>query len=409
MVNTGNYEIKQLSDVLNPYLPTDTTIVSYTTTALTQPGENYGGLLLAVDIVLKTAKDETEVLHLVAKMCPPNEWVKNMFNIPITFKKEVSMYKTVSVVLNEFLLEYGDEENMDVFARYYGSRISLDPSSNVVDDDAVLLLENLKVKGYSIGNRFEGFDLRTSEQIVKVLANFQAITLALKLKRPNIFNERIKPILQPMKGFSDISDEIKEGVHNALMNILEKSDELAPHLQAIDDYMRRGGKVMEEGTAAREPFATIGHGDFWVNNIMIKSAGDNIAVKIVDFQIADYGSAVRDLIFFLYTSVQRNVIDGHSIELIQLYYDTFIQVLRRFDCDVTPFNFQAFTEELKYEAKESQLFHCLVMLQPIFAVNGAVKEVKDLCPEDMLSTERHEEYEPKVIHTVLSFIKNKWL
>lgn len=403
MVN--EYEIRDFETVLNPYLPSKQKIASYHTKCLTKPGDNYGSLLLAVEVVLM----DGEVINLVAKMCPPNEWIKKMFNVPVTFKKEANVYKVIAKTLQEFQLESGVNCTTDFFARYYGSRISLNPSSEEVDDDAVLLLENLKIQGYSIGDRFDGFDLKTTEAIVVALANLHSVTVALKIKNPQIFQENIRLHLPPMKGFSDISDEIKEGMKNNLLKILEKNDEITPYLTTIKDYLNRGEKAFEENTTAREPFATVCHNDFWVNNIMIKTINDQTKIKILDFQIVDYGSPARDLIFFLYSSVQRDVIDKHSANFIQLYYKTFINTLERFKCDVTPFSFQVFNDELKYEAKASQLFHCLVMLSPIYAVRGAVKEVKDLSPSDMLSTDRHENYEPKVIHTVLSFIKHQWL
>lgn len=395
-------EIRDFEKLLQPHLPPGEKILSYTTKTLTKPGENYGSLLLAVDVLLASGK----TLNLVAKMCPPNDWIKNMFNIPVTFKKEANFYKVIVKTLREFQLGCGGVDVLsEFFAGYYGSRISLNANAQEVDDDAVLLLENLKVQGFEIGDRFRGFDRRATEITVVALARFHAIALALKIKQPEVFAENVRRFLPPTRGFSDISDEIKESLRDGLLEILRGNREIAPHLAQIAACLAHGQKAFEEGAVVREPFATIGHSDLWLNNVLLKPP----QIKILDFQIINYASPARDLIFFLYTSVQMEIIEKHITTFIQIYHKTFIDTLTKFDCDVAPFNFDAFTEELKEEAKSTQLFHCLVMLSPIYAVNGAVKEVKDLTPEDMLSKERHENYEPKVVHTVLSFLKNGWL
>lgn len=406
---SNNNQIKNLESVLAPHIPKSKKIVGYQAKLLTKPGENYGSLLYALEVTLE-AENEKETLQIVAKMCPPNEWIKKMFNTPVTFKREAGVYETIAQTLDWFQEMYRVENRTDFLPRYFGSRISLDPASDVVDDDAVILLENLRVSGYGIGNRFEGFDLKTSEAVVATLARLHSVALALKIKEPAIFKEKVLPLIgMRLKGFSDIPADIKKGVQDALMDILEKNEEIVPYTKKIREYMNIGEKTFEEGTEAREPFATICHNDFWVNNIMIKNEEDEIKVKMLDFQIVDYGSPARDLVFFLYTSVQTPVITENYFRFVQLYYKTFIETLQLFDCDISPFTFEAFEEELGYEARNSQLFHCLVMLSPIHAVDGAVKEVKDLAPEDMLSKDRSEFYEPKVMHTVLSFIKNKWL
>lgn len=409
-LNMGyQYQIKNLEQVLRPYLKGHNKILKSTIKCLTQPGENYGSLMLSVDIVLTCNENKEKTLHLVAKMCPPNEWLRKMFNIPVTFKKEESIYKEVSLVFREFEQEYGIPHMTDFFPKYYGSRLSLDANSKEVDNDAVLLLENLKTQGYAVGDRIEGFDLQTSEAVVKALATFHAVALAVKIKKPEIFRKRIAPNVEKMKGFDELSDEHRQRGENIFIDVLKKYSEFSPYLYRIIDYYRQGEIAFQRGHEAREPFATIGHNDLWTNNMLIKKIDDQINVKFVDFQILDYGSPARDLIFFLYLSVQNPVAEEHDDQLIQLYYDTFISVLEKFKCDTQPFSYAEFEKELQHEAKASQVYHCLLMAVPIFTVKGTTKPMEELVADDMYDAKLSEKYEPKIVHIISSFIKKGWI
>lgn len=404
-----SYEIRHVEEILKPHLGNDTKVLKSTVKRLTQPGENYGSLMLSVDLTVIDGSGEKRTIHLVAKMCPPNQWLREMFNTPITFKKEESVYKDIAVAFKQFEQEHGLSNMTNFLSKYYGSRLSLDANSNKVDDDAVLLLENLKLQGYKVGDRFEGFDLETSKAVVKALATFHSVALALKLKKPNTFQRTVIPNTRKMKGFDQITEEQRQSAEDYIIDVIAKYEEFIPYLDRIRNYYRQGEKIFQEGPDAREPFATIGHSDCWVNNILINQRHDTIDVKFVDFQIVDYGSPARDLIFFLYISVQNSVAVNNDEKLIKLYHDTFIQILEQFGCDTQPFSFTEFEKELQYEAKLSQMFHCLYMAKPIFAMKGTTKPMEELSADDIFKPELSDKFEPKVVHIVSSFIKNGWL
>lgn len=110
---------------------------------LTAAGENYGSLMLAIEIILKNKKTGDEkILKTVAKLMPPNEFIQKVFNSQVSFKSEIGFYESIVPVLQNFRRK-SEVEEMDIFAHSYGSRINLN-GSDVVDDDGILILENLK-------------------------------------------------------------------------------------------------------------------------------------------------------------------------------------------------------------------------------------------------------------------------
>lgn len=85
--------------------------------------------------------------HAVAKCTPLNLVTQELFNTQETFKSEIAWYTTVIPTLKKFAKDQGLERELDFFQTFYGARISLDPNSEKVDLDGVILSENLKYLG----------------------------------------------------------------------------------------------------------------------------------------------------------------------------------------------------------------------------------------------------------------------
>lgn len=62
-------------------------------------------------------------------------------------------------------------------------------------------------------------------------------------------------------------------------------------------------------------------------------------VKFVDFQIAQYENCVHDIIFFLFSSVEIPVLKQYFDELLQLYYQTFIECLKSVQISTEQYSF----------------------------------------------------------------------
>lgn len=160
-MDSSVFEMKQvvLRDLDSVLKIEDQMVVeNYTTKSLLPPGENYGSTIFSVHIELKNKiTEKKEDLHLIAKMCPPTEYQKELFNSSRTFIKEIFMYETIMPAYNKLELECGLKKNevFELLPKFYGARLSLQPDGEF-DEDAVLLMENLKVKGYYSADRATG-------------------------------------------------------------------------------------------------------------------------------------------------------------------------------------------------------------------------------------------------------------
>lgn len=408
-------KIRNLASVLEHSLGSDFEILEQHTRILTAPGEHYGSIMLAVDVKIKKMEKKEETLHLVAKLIPANEMLRIAFNIEVTFKKEVFAYLYSIPTLIEFQKEYNVPESriLDMFPKCYGARVSLDENKNEVDEDAVILFENLKLQGFATDDRLVGFDLVSAKMIIGDLAKFHAIPIALRLLKPDLFKEKISPSLVENTGLEQLPPEVGAAFHNAIMENAVIIPELQPYLnrlQKVVDHAK--ATAFDKRSPPNEPFATMCHMDYWVSNTMMlrDNSGKPLKAKMVDLQLMKYNSPVRDLIFFLYTSVINSVLDVHYDELINHYYESFIENLKDFPINTSEFSWQAFQEELN-EVAPTEVYHVLVMLKPIFTEKGKVQnsledfQDSDWSRKDLLGPA----HKAKLRDTVLALVKRGWI
>lgn len=158
MSNIALPEIKYLECLIQRQLGKTIKIRQQQSKCLTSPGENYGSVMLALELTLEDENNGKKPLHIVAKLLPPSEMLRKIFYVQITFKKELQVYTRIVPALKRIEDEYNVENNRasELFCKCYGGRLNLKTEADLVDDDAVILLENLKLQNYETGDRSLG-------------------------------------------------------------------------------------------------------------------------------------------------------------------------------------------------------------------------------------------------------------
>nr|CAH7750118.1 unnamed protein product [Callosobruchus chinensis] len=408
--------VKDLDKLLAKFMGEKVELVEQNTRLLTAPGEHYGSVMLALDAKIRHSNGDEERLDLVAKLLPANEMLRLAFDIYVTFKKEVLAYTEAIPALMLLQKEYGvpkDKYIDQLFPKCYGARVSTDENSNAVDDDGVLIFENLKSQGYITEDRLVGFDKEATELIVSDLARFHATTIALKQLRPEVFKEKILPCTVKNKGLEQLPEEVGKSFHNSIMEGAMEQQELEPYLQRLQkvvDYFAIHPFVNRP--PPNEPWGTMAHSDYWTSNTMVlkNEKGKAMKNKIVDLQLCTYTTAVRDLIFFLFTSVINNVLNNHYEDFLRVYHDSFTSTLKDFELDLSPFSWEEFVKEVN-EVGPNETYHILVMLKPICTEREKVKnsaedfQDSDWSRKDLLGPQHRR----KLRDTVLAFVERGWI
>ncbi|RLU16715.1 hypothetical protein DMN91_010783 [Ooceraea biroi] len=373
---------------------------------LTDPGENFGSLILAINISAEQNNKE-RTLHLVVKLPPRSEYLLDLFDSPITFKKELDFY---SIVAPEFLKLQNENgiprEDLSIIApRFFGGRLGLrDPQR--FDDQAAIVLENLKYLNYTTKDRILGLDKEHMYFAIGHLAKLHAMTICLKLKKPELFQKVIMPTLEYA---------VDESAKDCVLDMIKKAHDDFKCMKEAKPYLDRIEKTVEYGlrttVTPQEPWATLVHSDFWVNNMLFKYDEFNkpINMKIVDFQLTIYDYGVNDLIFFLISSACKEVLDDHLEDMIDLYYDSFIECLRSLSVDTDAFPKSEFLEQLN-QCAPIKFNQCIMMIQVIQAARGSVTEISETTDKDIFTGNINDDnYKQKMLHVLSIFDQNGWL
>lgn len=331
-------QISRLRDLLN--LPDNVAIVDYETDYLTSMFENYGSLMLSLKITTTDQHNKNETLNLVCKLYPSETQWQEMFQIDRTFRKEAGMYTDVIPELIQLQkdLKIPKSEQLDVFIKCHGARLHEDGHV-----EAAMILDNIKLQGFTTGQRRKGFDDQHVRFIVKKLAQFHATAIALKIKKPAVFYEKVIPFLNTV----DLAAALpEEGLRNMKSMIKDYVCEI-PEIAKLSDRVEKQVDfcIVEYGKDSYEEsiFHSICHNDFWVNNLMIKhdESGSPESVKIFDFQLTRFAPVSLDLIFFLFTSVEMDLLPGCFDEFLRIYYDEFMRVIKLHSCPVVEYSYEA--------------------------------------------------------------------
>lgn len=212
--------------------------------------------------------------------------------------------------------------------------------------------------------------------MLKDLATFHALTTALKIKKPNFYETKVKNHCYPAKFRAD--KNLKNISSQAWIDAVLNQEKCLPYR----DQLKRKFDIEYESMDAffkrpqREPRITFIHNDMWTNNTMqICENGELIKNKFVDFQMYIYGSPLCEMVFVIWCSVQMKVVPDHGDELVQYYHRHFISILEKFRSDITPFEYEKFLKRLDEDAPH-ELLHILYLATIIYVEKG--KQAIDL-------------------------------
>lgn len=306
-----------LEKILQEYYKDPTIKVSKfeSTLAASEAGNNYVGLVLRFKIFFHHSSN-TFVKSFIIKTTLPDPRMKEIVKNYKLFDKEMIMFETVLPKYQKIL---GKHE------------AAMCPESIKMDwDNMTLVFEDLNESGFVVADRKKGLDMAHVKILIDHLAKYHACSMILAEREgTEMFKEFHTHIVNDQspeaKGhfsrlFRDLSEEIK--TWSGYERYGEKLEKISSIFfqQEVDLYKKCKSKVK-----------AVIHGDLWITNFMFKydAKKNPTEVKFIDLQIAYYGSPMFDLIYFLVTSVHDDIRFNRVNEVIQMYHQALIAVLKR--------------------------------------------------------------------------------
>lgn len=250
-----------------------------------------------------------------------------------------------------------------------------------------------------------GFEVGHANKVMLLLARYHALGIAIKQKNPSFFRK----VMNQARVASQNISLIFKGFYGILNNVKEVTS-YSKHLTVMESSFANftSGKAYTD--LPEEPWATVTHGDLWVNNILFHKdeQGEIDDVKFVDFQIYMYNSPLRDVVFFICTSLNNDVLIHNHDELLNVYYESFVDTLERMNCNMEPFSRSAFDKELKKQAINEFPFAALVCKFSLFDVRDQENDEGKLVT-NIYDCKASQVYKKKLLSILNVYEKKKWL
>uniref|UniRef100_A0A182TQB9 CHK kinase-like domain-containing protein n=1 Tax=Anopheles melas TaxID=34690 RepID=A0A182TQB9_9DIPT len=204
-------------------------------------GDGFVGQLLKVFI-----READRELVVLCKLLPESEMRKQQ-GIPL-FDRETVAYMQILPLLTKFQDEKALAKHLPRFEnvpRCYYAKTTLDKM------ESVIIMEDLRLQAYRMWDKANPVDFEHARLLMATLGRLHALSFAMKDQQPEEFAQAIETL--------DQHDNFRR----------EK-------LKQIQDRCVQEIVACMDGKAA-EPYAIVGHGDCWSNNMMFQYAEDEVA------------------------------------------------------------------------------------------------------------------------------------
>lgn len=228
----------------------------------------------------------------------------------------------------------------------------------------------------------------------------------MKQKKPGIFE-----VFKMYAKYLQVDAGDTDDMFKPILDQIKNDPEMSP-------YFDRCKKLLTEESLAtlwtenlREPWTTIIHSDFWVNNVMFhrNPKGKIDSVKFVDFQIYVYGSPTRDLLFFLYSSLAKDLAEDQVEDLMDLYYESLVNMVNKMGCNVDALTKEDFKKKLAEDAVPEFVHLCFM----IKVLTLDTKEINDFNYDKietvMMNYAGSQLFTDRLRNVVLCFVKRNWI
>ena len=237
----------------------DALLISWSANKLTKNGDNFICNLTKIK-VLAIVNGENEFFSYVIKTTPPA--TKDKFNEfrNVSMNKEISFYKELAPLMNAELALCG-EPNLRI-PRY------------IYSTSEILVLENLKEKGYVMRNFEDGLSKEHVKLIIEELARFHgaAFRLNKSLSNENLLDKF--PYLRD--GWLEQGTTLREPFDwlfkKSLLNCANISKTINNDLMSewLTEMSEKCLDIIQLNTKCDDKFLTLCHGDTWNNNFLFR-------------------------------------------------------------------------------------------------------------------------------------------
>lgn len=296
-------------------------------------------------------KANDRVLSVICKFLPSDELLNEKYDSYVLFERETFAYQKFLPEVEKIQLEHGfkyrDEAGFWSFPKIYHSEFNEQHRGK-----SFIIMEDLSVDQFETNSMFESTDFVHTAKLFTELGKLHAMSLALKVKKPEVFNEFkvLNDLLCRLMTTETMKDLAPRNCQltSELFRLPEEQETRDKVLSYKNNLWQQIKDLLEPSNA--EPYGVVLHGDCWINNVMFNynDAQDIKDIRLIDWQMTRFGSAASELMYFFYCYNDKPLRDKHQNDLINVYYESLRVTVDRFDLNVNEiFPLEQLKEELK--------------------------------------------------------------
>uniref|UniRef100_A0A336M2G9 CSON010766 protein n=1 Tax=Culicoides sonorensis TaxID=179676 RepID=A0A336M2G9_CULSO len=403
-LQNNNHILNAFQHILSKYEGKSIKLKQIKVNAACKPGDNFMSDIKKVTVFSKFGNKRW---HLIMKKQIPNKTRRKLFGCDKAFLNEIGAYNYIVPELQKYLVEC-----------YIPKSIYAGPSYLNKNEDWIVL-ENLTVNTFKMMSKLRGLNYLQIINVMKMLGNFHAASISMKLSDSKTFYLIEKSYLTELlfDGSEKNGEIIEKSIQTAITTLTD--DNFESNRNAILTLRNlSNGKLYQKmcnliNNSKGFMSSVICHGDLWVNNILFKNGKNSLEVKLVDLQTLRCCSPVFDLLYFMFSSVPINLHKKHLNEFLQIYHESFLASITFNQAAVTEyedFKMNFTLESLKREYEKSGIFGLgialwllpMITFDPNFLPNLNCKSFGKVSLKSQLTSE----YKIKLIE-ILDYLMDK--
>ncbi|XP_055637740.1 uncharacterized protein LOC129776235 [Toxorhynchites rutilus septentrionalis] len=327
--STSKMNLEMLQKIFLKIEP-DVIIDSYEESKGADRGDNYTAALFRLTLKGHTpSSDGSKKLRwektVICKRLPDCKVKREAFKSETLFRNEVEFYNTI---MPEFLAfqkrKSGSGNASEIFTAV--------PQCYLAQDDLVIL-EDLRVRRFSMPNRQRGLGMEQMKVTLVELAKYHAVSLAYREQHPTEFKKLISKISEGI--FAKANTEWYKNYYgiltkNAIQMVTQTVPGKAEYADKLKAFVKNFFGNMVDLVNKDTKLSVICHGDCWTNNILYKydDKGSICETYFVDFQMIRYGSFALDLSYMIYCCTDASLRKTNLQNWLKIYHQQLVKSLK---------------------------------------------------------------------------------
>lgn len=282
-------------------------------------------------------------VRVILKTIPTNVCRRLTFRSDEFFKNEIAFYSDVLPALLKFQSKSNLQEPFESHVKLF-----LTHCDGLHD---VICLEDVSPYGYKNINRQRSIDLEHCMVTLKTLAQFHALSFAMRDQEPEEFERISRTVSETYFDYRlwNWYKRFWDRICAIAVDAVEREYPNSKYLKKVKEFAVPETYFEMVRAVKDTKNAVISHGDPWTNNFLYKYQNEDVVkAKIIDFQLSRFGSPVLDLVYFIYNSTDQILRLKYYDDLLSYYYKILSTHIKGMgSCPEKIYSWDVFMDEVK--------------------------------------------------------------